>query len=81
MAPFITVSKFEYSGPYSYEYVEWAITHCRHLLVVCGSEVSSAAELSVRISRINLSFSAFHTFVVLEHIQRPANSTFQCTWP
>jgi hypothetical protein len=47
MSKFIQITKFEYSGAYSYEYVEWALTHCRDIAVVCGSEVSTAAGLPV----------------------------------
>ncbi|KAG9100400.1 hypothetical protein FS749_015421 [Ceratobasidium sp. UAMH 11750] len=39
MAAFIQIDKFEYSGAYSYEYMEWSVANCRRVRVVCGPEV------------------------------------------
>ncbi|KAG8712536.1 hypothetical protein FRC08_014451 [Ceratobasidium sp. 394] len=43
MAPFINVTEFEYSGAYSYEYVEWGVANCRRIHVVCGPGVVSGS--------------------------------------
>lgn len=43
---FISVEGFDYSGPYSYEYVEWALANCEKIVMVCGSGVSLAAGLT-----------------------------------
>jgi NAD-dependent histone deacetylase SIR2 len=77
MASYLTIDTFDFCGPYSYEYLEWALANCRRIAVVCGPGVSTAAGVTVRLvgSVLNALASCYGT--VMQGLQTLREQLFK----